>query len=80
MFNKKPHKPLRASLSIAATMSGLWVLGRAAMTLVPADAGMGYAEKTVVFRHQASGMTDAYQDVTGQYTIYIRGSKRLLVP
>ena len=46
----------------------------------PAAAGTGYAEKTVLFRHQASAMTDANQDITGQFTIYIRGSKRLLVP
>ena len=80
MFNIKPDKQLHASLSIATTMSGLWLLGLAALTLVPADAGTGYAGMTMMFRHQASGMTEAYQDVTSQFTIYIRGSKRLLVP
>ena len=80
MFNKKPDKQLRASLSIATTMSGLWLLGLAALTLAPADAGTGYAENTVNFRHQASGITDAYQDVTGRFTIYIRGSNRLFAP
>ena len=80
MFNKKSDKQLRTSLSIATTMSGLWLLGLAALTLAPADAGTGYAENTVNFYHQASVMTEAYQDVTGQFTIYIRGSKRLIAP
>ena len=80
MFKKKPDKQLRATLAIVSTMSGLWLLGLAAMMLVPTDAGSPYAENDVNFRHQASGITYAYHDITGQFTVYIRGSQRLSAP
>ena len=80
MFRKRPDKQLRATLAIAGSMSVLWLLGVIALSLVPAQARSGHTEEAVSFRHQASGVTYAYQDVTGQFTVYIRGSQRLSAP
>ena len=80
MFSKKPDKQLRATLAIAGSMSGLWLLGVIALSLFPVKAGSGHTDEAVSFRYQASGVTYAYQDVTGKFTVYIRGSQRFSAP
>ena len=80
MFGKKSNKQLRSTLAIAISMSGLWLFGVVALTLIPANAGSRDAEQAVTFRHQATGVTYAYQDVTGRFTVYIRGTQRLSAP
>ncbi len=77
MFRIKPDKQLRATLTIFATMTGLWLLGVVALTLVPVSNGFRGSDSLVKFRHQATGATYAYQDATGQYTVYIRGTRRI---
>ncbi len=80
MFRIKPDKQLRATLTIFATMTGLWLLGVVALTLVPVNTGFRGSDSPVTFRHQATGATYAYQDATGQFTVYIRGSQRIPAP
>ncbi len=80
MFRIKPDKQLRATLTIFATMTGLWLLGVVALTLVPVSNGFRGSDSLVKFRHQATGATYAYQDATGQYTIYLRGTQRISAP
>ena len=80
MFVKKPDKQLRATLAIVSSMSGLWLLGVAALALVPSDAGTRHAEEFVNFRYQATGATYAYRDATGQFTVYVRGTQRISAP
>lgn len=70
-------KQLRATLTIAATLSGIWLAGVAALTLVPVSTGFRGSGNPVNFRHQASGATYAYQDATGRFTVYIRGTQRI---
>lgn len=80
MFVKQPDKQLRVTLAIISSMSGLWLLGVAVLTLVSSDAGTRDAARDVNFRHQATGATYAYQDATGQFTVYIRGTQRISAP
>ena len=75
-----PDKQLRATLAIASSMCGLWFLGVFALMLAPADSGSQYAKEPMNFRYQATGVTHAYQDVTGRYTVYIRGRQRISAP
>ncbi len=77
MFRTKPDKQLRATLTIFATMTGLWLLGVVALTLVPVSNGFRGSDSPVNFRHQATGATYAYQDATGQYTVFLRGLQRI---
>ncbi len=74
------NKQLRATLAIASSMSSLWFLGVIALMLAPVDAGSQHAKDPVKFRYQATGVTHAYQDVTGRYTVYIRGWQRISAP
>ena len=39
MFNIKSDKQLRATLAIAGSMGGLWLLGITALALIPANTG-----------------------------------------
>lgn len=80
MSYKTLKKERRSTLAIVGSMSGLWLLGVIALTLVPTETGARYNADSVSFRHKASGVTNAYQDVTGQFTVYIRGSQRLSTP
>ncbi len=80
MFGNGPDKQLRATLAIVISMSVIWLLGIVALTLVPSDVGSRDAEGPVNFRYQATGATYAYQDATGQFTVYIRGSQRISAP
>ena len=80
MFRNKPDKQLRATLAIAVSMSSLWLLGVVALTLVPVNTGFRGSDNLVNFRHQATGATYAYQDATGQYTVYLRGTQRISAP
>ena len=80
MFNIKPDKQLRATLAIAGSMCGLWLLGVTALALVPTDEGSQVEERSISFRYQATGVVYAYQDPTGQYTVYVRGSQRIATP
>ena len=80
VFGIKLDKQLRATLTIAATMSGLWLLGVTALTLVPAGPGFRGSDNPVTFRHRASGVTHAYQDATGRFTVYVRGTQRISEP
>ena len=80
MLSNKLDSERRSTLAIAGSMSGLWLLGVIALTLLPAAVGSRESDHSLSFRHQASGVTNAYQDVTGQFTVYIRGSQRLLTP
>ena len=59
MFDNGLDKQLRATLAIASSMSGLWLLGVIALTLVPSDVGSRDAEGSVKFRYQATGVTYA---------------------
>ena len=77
MFRNKPDQQLRATLAIAGSMSGLWLLGVVALTLVPVNTGFQGSDSRVTFRYQATGATYAYQDATGQYTVYLRGLQRV---
>ncbi len=77
VFRIKPDKQLRATLTIFATMTGLWLLGVVALTLVPVNTGFRGSDSPVTFRYQATGATYAYRDATGQYTVYLRGLQRL---
>ena len=74
------NKQLRATLAIASSMSGLWFLGVIALMLAPVDAGSQHAKDPVNFRYQVTGVTHAYQDITGRYTVYIRGWRRISAP
>lgn len=80
MLVDKPDEQLRSTLAIASSMCGLWFLGVIALTLVPSDAGSRDAKEHVTFRHQAAGATYAYQDVSGQFTVYLRGTQRITAP
>ena len=80
MFRFQLDSQFRNTAAIAGSMCGLWLLGVAALTLVPTDAGSQTAEGVVNFRHQASGAIYAYHDAAGQFTVYIRGTKRLSAP
>ena len=80
MFGKTKDKQFHTTLAIASSMSGLWLLGVVALSLVPADDGSRKAADNLNFRHQASGATYAYQDVTGQFTVYVRGTQRMATP
>lgn len=77
VFAIMKDKQLRATLTIAATLSGIWLAGVAALTLVPVSTGFRGSGNPVNFRHQASGATYAYQDATGRFTVYIRGTQRI---
>lgn len=79
MFVRKADKQLRSTLAIACSMFGLWFLGVIALTLVPSDAGSRNSKDHVTFRHQAAGATYAYQDVSGRFTVYLRGTQRISV-
>ena len=76
MFGKMKDKQSHTTLAIVGSMSGLWLLGVVALSLVPAD----NSAANLHFRHQASGATYAYQDVTGQFTVYVRGTQRMATP
>ena len=80
MFRNKPDKQLRATLAIAGSMSSLWLLGVVALTLVPVNTGFRVSDSPMTVRYQATGATHAYQDATGQYTVYLRGSRRTTRP
>lgn len=80
MLVDKPDEQLRSTLAIASSMCGLWFLGVIALTLVPTHAGSRDAKEHVTFRHQAAGATYAYQDVSGQFTVYLRGTQRITAP
>ncbi len=80
MFSFKPDKQLRATLTIAGSMGGLWLLGITALALVPTDEGSKGEDRSISFRYQATGVTYAYQDPTGQYTVYVRGTQRMAAP
>lgn len=80
MFSFKLDSQFRNTVAIASSMCGLWLLGVAALTFIPADAGSQTVEGVVNFRHQPSGAIYAYHDATGQFTVYIRGTKRLSAP
>ena len=70
MFDNGLDKQLRSTLAIISSMSGLWLLGVIALTLVPTVAGSRHSDDSVNFRYQATGVTYAHQDVTGQFTAY----------
>jgi hypothetical protein len=59
-------------------MFGLWGAGLGAMILGSAYAtqGAGDAVDRADYRQQPSGITYAYQDATGKYTVYVRGTRR----
>lgn len=80
MFNFKPDKQLRATLAIAGSMAGLWLLGVTALALIPTDTASQGEDKSISYRYQATGVTYAYQDPTGQYTVYVRGAQRIAMP
>ena len=80
MFRIEKDNQLRVTLTIAATMNGLWLLGVTVLTLVPVSKGFRSSDSLVNFLHQATGATYAYQDATGQYTVYLRGTQRISAP
>ena len=80
MFNIKPDKQLRATLAIAGSMGGLWLLGMTALALVPIDEGSQGEDKSISYRYQFTGVTYAYQDPKGQFTVYVRGTQRMAAP
>ncbi|MFP6744889.1 MAG: hypothetical protein VCB77_06850 [Alphaproteobacteria bacterium] len=55
----------------------LWGAGIDAMMLGSAYASHSNNNTVVAdYRQQPTGITYAYQDATGQYTVYVRGTKR----
>ncbi len=80
MFNIKSDKQLRATLAIAGSMGGLWLLGITALALIPANTGSQYEDRSISYRYQAAGAVYAYQDLTGRYTVYVRGTQRIATP
>lgn len=80
MFKFKPDKQLRATLAIVSSMGGLWLLGVTALALIPTDEGSQGEDRSISYRYQAAGVTYAYQDPTGQYTVYVRGTQRIATP
>ena len=80
MFGKSNDKQYNTTLSIVSAMSGLWLLGVFALSLVPTNDGSRESTDNLNFRHQAVGATYAYQDATGQFTVYVRGTQRIATP
>ena len=80
MFGEKPDKQLRATLAIAGSMSGLWILGVFALMLASVDAGSPHPKEPVNFLYRSTGVSYAYQDVTGRFTVYVRRWRRISAP
>ena len=77
MFKNGLDEQLRSTLAIFSSMSGLWLLGVIALGLAPSAAGSRDFAGSEPFHYKATGVTYAQQDVSGQFTIYIRGTQRV---
>ncbi len=76
----KRLQSLGSPVIVATFMTGLWLLGVFVLMLVSTYSGTGDAVNAAGYRHQATGTTYAYQDATGKFTVYIRGSRRTPFP
>ena len=77
MFRKEPDKQLRATLAIASSMSGLWLLGLVALALAPSGGGFPYAEGLVNFGYQATSLGDLVETADFQWMLTWTGSATL---
>ncbi len=69
MSRVKPDKQLRATFTIASSMSGLWLLGVVALALAPSGGGFPYAEGLVNFGHQATSLGGLFETVDFQWML-----------
>ena len=76
MIGRKRSQSTGSAFVVAAFVSALWLVGLSALALVPAATGSSDDDVRAVYRHQATGTTYAYQDATGEFTVYVRGSWR----
>ena len=73
-MSKRPFlRTLRPTILVASVMTGVWLGGVLALTLVPAPLQEG-APVTVAYMEQ-SNATFAYQDPSGKFTVHVRASR-----
>ena len=78
MFGETRIRSMFGALIVPAFLFGISGLGIGAMMLGSAYASQNTGEGAdgSSFRQQPTGITYAYQDASGQYTVYLRGTKR----
>ena len=77
MFRKKPDEQLRATLAIASSMSGLWLLGVVALALAPSGGAFPYAEGLVNFGNQATSLGGLIETMDLQWMLTWAGPTTL---
>ena len=78
MFGETNNRSLIGALIVPAFLFGIWGFGIGAMMLGSAYASQGTGQDAdgAGYRQQPTGITYVYQDASGQYTVYLRGTKR----
>ncbi len=78
-MSKRPFlRTLRPTILVASVMTGVWLGGVLALTLVSAPLQEG-APVTVAYMEQ-SNATFAYQDPSGKFTVHVRTSRPVYEP
>ena len=78
MFGKTQLQSVCRSLIVPAFLFGVWGFGIGAMMLGSAYASQsnGDTGHGADYRQQPSSITYVYQDASGKFTVYVRGTKR----
>ncbi|MFP6742054.1 MAG: hypothetical protein VCD33_10600 [Alphaproteobacteria bacterium] len=78
MFGETKIRSMIGTTIVPAFLFGIWGFGIGAMML-----GSAYASQCTAqdadgsdYRQQPTCITYAYQDASGEYTVYLRGTKR----
>ena len=73
MTGGKRNRQSNSTLVVTVFMTGFWLLGVGGLML---DSGLSTDDGGTVYRNYSTGTTYAYQDPTGKFTVYLRGSLR----
>ena len=73
MTGGKQSRLSSSALVVAAFMTGFWLLGIGGLMI---GSGLSTDDGGTAYRNHSTGTTYAYQDATGKFTVYLRGSRR----
>lgn len=73
MTGGKQDRLSNSTLVVALFMTGFWLLGIGGLML---GSGLSTDDGGNAYRNHSTGTTYAYQDSTGKFTVYLRGSRR----